>query len=137
MNKSSKDKGFADPFAAWQNFLGDAEDRLNKTLTDMMSTPQFGDTSRQMMQAMTKYQQSVSEAGSKYFNAINLPSRDDIKSLGARLGVMEERLARIEALLSGQSADTPAAAPAGPRPKRTRKPPQKADSSGSSSKDKK
>jgi len=112
----------------WQKFLGDAEERLNTSPTEYMSTPQFGESSQKFMQVMNKYQQTVNEAGRKYFTAINLPTRDDIKSLGERLGVMEERLSRIEALLTHQTPGqtpgaTEAAAPRA-RSKRTKKPPK-------------
>ena len=125
MSKNSKGGGFPDPFGVWQKLFSDAEDQFNKNLTDMMSTPEFGDTTRQSMQAMTKYQQTVSDAGRKYFNAINLPTGDDIKLLGERLGVMEEQLGRIEAMLANQSAQAPSSAAPGPKPKRTKQPPKK------------
>jgi hypothetical protein len=92
------------------------------------------------MQVMNKYQETVNEAGRKYFTAINLPTRDDIKSLGERLGVMEERLGRIEAMLAGRVATDgpgpsgPSAAPAPrPRPKRTKKPPKTASGASGAS----
>lgn len=111
-----------DPFAAWQKFMSESEDQLNKTMNQYMSMPQYGETANVFMKAMAKYQQTVSEAGRKYLTSVNLPSRDDIVSVGEQLRVIDDRLTRIEHLLA--NADLQSAPPTEevPRPKRTRKP---------------
>ncbi len=123
MNDRKQDSGTTDPFAAWQKFLNDAERQLNENFNEMMATPQFGESSRLFMQAMTKYRETMHEAGRKYFTAMNMPTRDDLVTLGERLSVIEDRLNNIENLLrqGAEAADKPAQ----PKPRRTKKPPSK------------
>ena len=70
------------------------------------------------------------EVMGRYLQMANVPTRSDILSLGERLSALEERLIRIEAMLTksvavaaaGGSAPNASAAAAKPRPPRTRKP---------------
>jgi hypothetical protein len=77
-------------------------------------------------------QKSMNEVMGRYFVALNVPTRNDVLSLGNRLTEIETRLLSIEDAVRAiktieTNGGTPVAEPAAvatPRPARTRKPPE-------------
>lgn len=124
----------ADPFAAWREWLGASERQWNTFLNDAMATEEFSRSMGQFMDVYLNMQKSVSEGMSRYFAALNVPSRSDVLGLGERLSAIERQLAaislRLDAMVASEvSASTRATeqAPEAPaaRPPRTKKPPVK------------
>ena len=111
-----------DPFAAWREWVTQSEHQMNKVFNDMMGTEQFARASGGWVEAMTMFQQTMNEGAQRYFEAVNLPTRNDLSELAERLTAVEERLLRIEALLAQAIGRKGDANPA-PRPARTRRPP--------------
>ncbi len=112
----------ADPFAAWREWVTQSEHQMNKVFNDMMGTEQFARASGGWVEAMTMFQQTMNEGAQRYFQAVNLPTRNDFSELAERLTAVEERLLRIEGLLAEAIGRKSEASPA-PRPARTRRPP--------------
>ncbi len=110
-----------DPFAMWREWVTKSEHQMNAMFNEMMGTEEFARASGSWIEAMTMFQQTMSENSQRYFQMAGVPTRTDVGELAERLTVVEERLQRIEALLAtavgrkGQNQTV--------RPARTRRPP--------------
>ena len=114
-----------DPADFFRDMLGQWERASNEIVGKMLQTSEF---SRGMINATTvslKLQQAMHEQMTRFLAAANMPSREEVASLGAGMRAIDERLARIEAMLIAATGAKPAA-PDRPRPPRTRKPAPKA-----------
>ena len=118
------DQATADPFAMWRDWVSQSERQWNAFLNNAMSTDEFSQSMGRMMDVYLGMQKNMNETMGRYFSALNIPSRNDILSLGDRLGAIEDRLTSIESALGGLKAGKAAAGdePIAPRPPRTRKP---------------
>ncbi|HSG90935.1 MAG TPA: hypothetical protein VLA56_17080 [Pseudomonadales bacterium] len=118
-----------EPFAQLQQFITDWERRIDSVANRVMGTDEFSRTMNAAQKIQLGMQKAFMEAMANHLNNLNMPSRSDITDIGATLVALEQRLARIEAMLARQAqvqAQAPgqvAAAPARRGPPRTRKPP--------------
>ncbi len=110
-----------DPLAFFREALSQWEQAANKMGTQIMATPQAAEIMHKSSSASMQVQNAVKDGMAKTLSAANMPSKADIEALGAQLGSIDARLARIESLLSGGAV----ASPSRPQPKRTRKPPER------------
>lgn len=116
--------GNVDPFAAWRDWIAQSERQWNTFLNDAMATDEFAESMGRFMDVYLSAQKNVNELMGRYFSTLNVPTRQDVLSLGSRLSEIENRLDGIErALLSLRAAEN-GAAPADvlARPPRTKKP---------------
>ena len=111
-----------DPMAFFRQMVSHWEKATNELGGKVASSSEFAQGMHGMTTASLTVQQAVSEATGKALAAANMPTRSDMIALGERLGAVEARLIRIEALIT-QSAS--GSAPLSNGPKRTRKPPPK------------
>lgn len=114
-----------DPGAFFRDMLGQWENIANQFGTELMKTGEFARTMHGATSASVKAQEVAKDAMGKALAAANIPSREEIVSLGERMAVVEERLSRIESLLiklAGQEPDRRDR----PKPPRTKKPPKQA-----------
>lgn len=120
-----------DPFAVWRNWLAESERQWNALLNEAMATDQYAKSMGQFMDMYLNFQKSMSESMGRYLTTLNVPTRQDVLSLGDRLSAIEDRLIAMEAkIIAGSPAVAVqnGAGPASglkdtPRPARTRKPP--------------
>lgn len=115
-----------DPGDMFREMLGHWERTSNEIVGKMLQSSEF---SRGMNNATTlslKLQQTMHEQMTRFLAAANMPSREEVANLGAGLRALDERLARIESMLSAATGAAPPARER-PRPPRTRKPAPKAD----------
>lgn len=112
----------ADPLAMWREWVATSERQWNAFLNNAMATDEFSQAMGRFMDVYLNMQKTMNETMGRYFQAINVPTRDDVVALGQRLSQIEDRLARMEDALRA-SSQAPAA-PAAPRPPRTKKPPK-------------
>jgi polyhydroxyalkanoic acid synthase PhaR subunit len=114
-----------DPFAAWRDWLDQAERQLNSYFNQVMGTEQYTRFLGQFNDFSLNMQKNMSEALTRYFASLNLPTREDLAVLGQRLNALEQRVGAIER--GNPPADVVSRATvssaAAPRPPRTRKPP--------------
>jgi hypothetical protein len=108
----------ADPFTFFREAVNQWEKAANDLGSKMLGSSQTAELMHKGTAASMQVQSAMKEGMNKALSAANMPSKADIEALGAQIGAVEARLARIEALLSG----TAQAAPAKLKPKRTRKP---------------
>ena len=105
----------------WREWVTKSEHQMNAMFNEMMGTEEFARASGSWIEAMTMFQQTMSENSQRYFQMVNVPTRTDVSELAERLTAVEERLQRIEALLAtavGRKGQNQSA-----RPARTRRPP--------------
>jgi hypothetical protein len=113
-----------DPGAFFRDMLGQWETIANQFGTELMKTGEFARTMHGATSATVKAQEVAKDAMGRALAAANIPSREELVSLGERMGSIEERLSRIESLLIKLAGQEPAA-PTRPKPARTKKPPKK------------
>jgi hypothetical protein len=113
-----------DPGALFREMLGQWESMANQFGGEMMKSGEFARAMQGANAATMKAQEATHQLMDRALAAANMPSRSEVEDLSARLARMEEAIARIEAMVMAQTGIQP---PERPRPKRTRKPPGKAD----------
>lgn len=111
-----------DPFALARGWMSQWEKVVNEHGTELLAKPETAQAMQAMSGAAMQMQAASQEASAKMLAAANLPSRADFEALGARIGMIEASLARIEASLRTVAPDT---SPPRPPVARTRKPPSK------------
>lgn len=114
------DKMPTDPFAMFRDMVSQWEKATNDFGGKIAGSSEFAKSMQGATAMSMQIQQAVHEGMTKVLAATNIPSREDISALGARVGNIESQLARIEAALGAS-----AARPSAPKPKRTKLPPTK------------
>ena len=115
-----------DPFAIWQNMLGEMEKGFNTFATRAMESPEFSKVVNQVGGVSAGAQKQLGEMMEKYLLTVNLPSRAQMVDMAERLQSIEGQLAEIKALLNQVHNNSGAPAggyPAAPKPPRTKRPP--------------
>lgn len=114
-----------DPAALWREMLGQWEQGVNAMATQVMTSGEFSRDMNRVMSASLRIQKTSQELLGRYFDALNLPTKDDIRALGERLQAMEEQLGRIADAVergAGSSQSKLTTAAPMPRTKRYRAP---------------
>lgn len=101
------------------------EERVDMIATSLMGTEEFARTANLASNVQMRMQKGMSTHMARQLAMFNMPSRDDITSLGERMMSVDERLVRIEEMLQ-RMAPAPAASERAAQPPRTRKPKAKA-----------
>jgi hypothetical protein len=114
-----------DPGAFFREMLGQWESIANQFGSELMKTGEFARTVQGATTAGLRAKEAAREAMSRALEAANMPSREDMIDMTARLRGVEARLERIETLLARIVGESAAPGPDRPRPKRTKKPPKK------------
>jgi hypothetical protein len=104
-----------DPLQMWREALTKLETNVNSLVTGSMDSQEVMRSVHQLSTVSLGLQQAFEKAIGSYLAKVNLPSRKDVSELAAALQRIEDKLDRL--LPAG------AAAPALPRPARTRRPP--------------
>jgi hypothetical protein len=115
-----------DPVALWQTMIGEMEKGFNAFANQAMASPQFSKVVNQVGGATAGAQRQLGDLMEKYLVSMNMPSRAQMVGMAERLATIEAQLNEIKALvlqMQGNSAAPSNAAPATPRPPRTKRPP--------------
>ena len=115
------DSGAKDPAALWREMVGQWEKAVNTLATGYMATDEFSREANRVMSASLHIQMGLQEVMGRYFDALNLPTKNDIDGLGERLHAIEDELARVAAAIEQLAG--PGEGPAGgvPRVPRTKR----------------
>ncbi len=115
-----------DPLAMWRDWVAQSERQWNGFLNNAMATDEFSQVMGRFMDVYLGMQKNMNEVMGRYLQMANVPTRSDVLSLGERITALEDRLIRMETLLTKAAAASVAkpepAAGAAARPPRTRKP---------------
>lgn len=90
-----------------------------------MGTEEFAGAANFASNLQMRMQKGVSDHMSRQLAWFNMPSREDITSIGERLISIDDRLVRVESMLA-RLAPPEKKAPAAGKPPRTKKPAPKA-----------
>lgn len=112
----------ADPAAMWRDMISQWEQKFNSLANQTMGSDEFSRAMNQMMGLSLRMQETLGEAVGRTLTTLNLPTREDLRSLGERLQAVETRLDQMNALLQGLADGK--AAPARIMPPRTRRAPR-------------
>jgi len=111
-----------DPLAAWRDLVAQWEKSVNSVANQNMTSDQFSGSMNTMLNVMVRAQESMGEVMAKYLGTLNLPSRNDLLTLGEQLGAIEEKLGQIAEILERRKSRA-RAKPAMAMPPRTKRPP--------------
>lgn len=115
-----------DPGTFFREMLGQWEGIANQFGAEMMKSGEFARTMHGATTAGLKAKEAAKEAMSRALEAANMPSREDMIDMTARMRGIEARLDRIESLLAKIAGDAQPTSDR-PKPKRTKKPPKKGE----------
>jgi len=102
-----------DPFDMWRQAVAQLEEGMNMLGTQSLKSDEVSKTLLEISTVSLQMQHVLEKALSKYFKAINLPSRQEVSELADTLRRIEDKLDQL----------LPAAPQANiPRPARTRRP---------------
>ena len=114
-----------DPMALWRDALTQWEGGAHSAATQQMGSEEFAQALHAMASVSTGIQQALGNANGAVLKELNLPSRNDLIDIGARLQRIEDAIEQLTQRL-GSVAPAPAASEPRPMPPRTRKPPSAA-----------
>ena len=84
-----------DPVALWRDMLSEWEKGVNAMTTQTMESSEFSRDMNRVLGVSLKMQKTGQELLRRYFDALNLPTKDDLNALGERLQAMEEQILRV------------------------------------------
>jgi hypothetical protein len=117
----------ADPLAPWRELVAQWEKNVNSLANRTMASDEYSSSMHGALGLTLKVQEAMRDAMAAYLANANLPSRTEVLGIAERLGGIEARLDRMNALLervaAARSGEPAAAAPRAPRPPRTKSPP--------------
>lgn len=116
------DKPVLDPAAQFNTMLAEWEKMTNSISESITGTKEFSQAVNQSNAMQMQMRAQIQKAMGKALEVANLPSREDIITLGERLGAIETQLARIEAAIGTDLTSTSKKTKKSPQ--RTRKPPE-------------
>jgi hypothetical protein len=117
-----------DPLAMWRDMLSQWETNVNALANRTMKSDEYSSSMHGAMGMSLRMQEAIRDFMAAYLATTNLPSRTEVLALGERIGGIEARLDRMNALLERIAAGRPAATgsetgTAPRRPPRTKSPP--------------
>ena len=119
-----------DPGAGFRDLVTQWERDFNAFANQVMGTEGFSQAMNQAQKAQLNMQQMFTDAMSRQYQAMNLPTRADVLAIAESIVDLGRRLERIENALALQAPGAGAAPPAAKRRPRTRRPPQEYLESG-------
>ncbi len=117
----------SDPAAMFREMLGQWESMANEFGANMLKSGEFTRVMHGANAASMKLKEARTDMMERALDAANMPTKSEVADISARLTQIEASVMRIEAMLEAQFGPPEGkAAPARPKPSRTRKPPAKA-----------
>ncbi len=112
------DKLPTDPFSMFRDMVNQWEKAANDYGGKITSTSEFVQGMQGATAISMQIQQAVQEGMTKVLVAANIPSRDDIAALSARVAAIEGQVGRLVDALGAKPSKSSV-----PKPKRTKQPP--------------
>jgi Poly(R)-hydroxyalkanoic acid synthase subunit (PHA_synth_III_E) len=121
-------KNEIDPLAPWRDMVSQWEKNVNALANKTMASDEYSRSMHGAMSTTLKMQEAMRDAMASYLASANLPSRTEVLAIAERVGGVEARLDRMNALLeriaaAGDGGKGEAPPPRAPRPPRTKSPP--------------
>ena len=99
-----------DPAALWREMMVQWEQGVNALATQVMGTGEFSRDMNRMMAVSLRMQKAMQKMLGRFFDALNLPTKDELQGLGERVQSMEEQLDRVTAAIERLAGPGDAAA---------------------------
>lgn len=115
------------PLEAFRDLVGQWERGVNQIANEAMGNEQFSRLMHGATSAAAGAKAGLGEAMERYLATMNLPSRADITGIGERLQAIEAQLNRLTEIVSTMATAEAQPVSLAPKPKRTRKPPARAN----------
>jgi len=93
-----------DVMQLWREWLTQSERQFNALFNQGMNTDAFARSFGGYIEMNAAFQRMIAEGMQRYLSFINMPSRQDVLAIAETLRSLEERLTRIEELLSAEAA---------------------------------
>lgn len=87
----------ADFLGPWRQMAEQAEGQWNQYFNQMMGTEQFASMMGRYMEGYLALQQNLAQQVERYMQAMNLPTRTDLASLGERFAAIESQISTLAA----------------------------------------
>lgn len=126
----SDNKPPPDPSQQFNEWVTQWERSFDEFSNRLTGTDEFSRTMNQMQSMQLDLQRQFGDLMARQLAAFNMPSRDDVLSLGEDIRDLDRRIAQIERALGNLLHNEPTRA-AQSGPPRTRKPPSQAEDSSS------
>jgi IS4 transposase len=110
-----------DPTAQFREMLTQWERGVDEFMNRVMGTEDFSRSMNQLQRAQLTAQKAFSEFLSQQWTNMNLPTREDVVSLGETLRALDARVERVEQMLKQMTQADSRAPRVGPP--RTKQPP--------------
>lgn len=114
-----------DPLQMWRDALTQWEGGTNAEASRQMGSEEFAQALHAMAGVSTGIQQALGKANGALLKELNLPSREDLIDIGARLQRIEDAIEQLTQRLGGVAPAPASAAEPKQMPPRTRKPAKK------------
>ena len=111
-----------DPLNLWRDALSKWEGGANQLANKQMGSEDFARAMNGLLSLSMGLQQALGQANGALLKELNLPSRNDMIEMGARLQRIEDAIEQLNQRLGGV-VPAPAATETKSMPPRTRKPP--------------
>jgi polyhydroxyalkanoic acid synthase PhaR subunit len=106
----------SDPYEIWRQLYSTNEKAWTGALEQAMGTPEFGESSGKMLEAMLAAQKSARDGMRTYLETINVPTREDIARLGELVVGLEEKIDQVADRLDSIEKAVRSQSTAGPKP---------------------
>ena len=113
-----------DPLQMWRDALTQWEGGANAAASRQMGSEEFAQALHALTSVSTGIQQALGQANGALLKELNLPSRNDLADIGARLQRIEDALEQLTRQVAAVAP--PVAAVPKAMPPRSRKPAKKA-----------
>ncbi len=87
----------ADFVAQWQQAAQQVENQWNEYLNRVMGTEAYASMMSRQMESYLSFQQTLANNLERYFQSMNMPTRNDVIALGERLSEIESQLSALTA----------------------------------------
>lgn len=111
-----------DPNDLFGQMLAQWENLSNDMANTVMGSPAFGQGQNAALSASLKIRETMHEQMSRFLEASNMPSREEVTELRAAVAKLDAKLDRIERKIDASAGVSAPAAPPPKSPPRTRKP---------------
>jgi len=95
MTKSEEGAQSGDPFEPWRQMYEANERAWSSALEQAMGSPEFGESSGKLLEALLGAQKAVRDNMRTYLETMNVPTREDIARLGELVVGLEEKVDQI------------------------------------------
>ncbi|TYR79787.1 polyhydroxyalkanoic acid synthase subunit PhaR [Priestia megaterium] len=89
-------KKVLDPFQAWKDVYDKTESYWGKVIGDNMNREEFSQIMGNVLNMNLQYQQAVNEVTNRYFQQVNIPTKEDVANVASLVINVEEKVEALE-----------------------------------------